>query len=138
MFREGRPFFNFLVKKVDLHETLAGMVQSHSRTVRGPLFGGPGGSLLGPFFQKYQICVFMLILRHLFSMLIFWSENGASKGGVDMQSDHACACFVRVGRGRLGSILGSILESFWEPSSLLYSSVGALVAETGSQKQSPK
>ncbi len=30
--------------------------------------------------------------------------------GVDMQSDHACACFVRVGHCRLGSILGSILR----------------------------
>ncbi len=38
-----------------------------------------------------------------------------------MQSDNACACFVRVGRCRFGSILGSILESFWGPSSLLYS-----------------
>ena len=32
-----------------------------------------------------------------------------------MQSDDACACFVRVGRFCLGSILGSILESFCEP-----------------------
>ena len=51
-------------------------------------------------------------------------------GGVDMQSDRACACFVRVGRCRLGSILGSILESFWEPSSPLYSFLVALVAKT--------
>ncbi len=29
-----------------------------------------------------------------------------------MQSDNACACFVRVGRRRFNSILGSILESF--------------------------
>ncbi len=61
----------------------------------------------------------------------FCPTNGAPQGWVDMQSDHACACFVRVGRCRLGSILGSILESFWEPSSLLYSSVGALVAPVG-------
>ena len=38
-----------------------------------------------------------------------------------MQSVHACACFVRVGRCCLGSILGSILESFWEPGGALYS-----------------
>ena len=55
-----------------------------------------------------------------------------------MQSDHASACFVRVGRWRLGSILGSILESFWEPSSLLYSFLGALAAETGSQQRVKK
>jgi hypothetical protein len=47
-----------------------------------------------------------------------------------MQSDRACACFVRVGRCRLGSILGSILESFWGPRSPLYSFVVALVAKT--------
>ncbi len=46
-----------------------------------------------------------------------------------MQSAHAGACFVRVGRCRLGSILGSILESFWEPSSPLYSFLVALVAK---------
>ena len=33
--------------------------------------------------------------------------------GVDMQSDNACVCFVRVGCCRFGSILDSILESFW-------------------------
>ncbi len=52
-----------------------------------------------------------------------------------MQSDYACACFVRVGRCRFGSILGSMLESFWEPSSLLYSFLVARVAKTGSQKR---
>ena len=31
-----------------------------------------------------------------------------------MQSDNACACFVRVGRCHFGSILGSILEPFKE------------------------
>ncbi len=55
-----------------------------------------------------------------------------------MQSDNACACFVRVGRCRFGSILGSILESFWEPSSLLYSFLVARVAKTGSQKRGNK
>ena len=48
-----------------------------------------------------------------------------------MQSDDACACFVRVGRCHFGSILGSILEWFLEQSSLLYSFLGALGAETG-------
>jgi hypothetical protein len=47
-----------------------------------------------------------------------------------MQSVHAGACFVRVGRCRFGSFLGSILESFWEPSSPLYSFLVALVAKT--------
>ena len=81
----------------------------------------------------------MLIFWYLFSMLNFWSQNGASKGGVNIRSDHACACFVRVGRCRLGSILGSILESFWGPSSPLYSflvDLGCKMVETkGSQQK---
>ena len=52
-----------------------------------------------------------------------------------MRSDHAGACFVRVGPRRFGSILGSILESFWEPSSPLYSFLVARVTKTGSQKR---
>ena len=52
-----------------------------------------------------------------------------------MQSGDACACFVRVGRSRLGSILGSILGSLWEPGSALYSFWVALVAETGLQNE---
>ena len=36
-------------------------------------------------------------------------------GGVDMQSVHAGACFVWVGRWCLGAILGSILEYFGLP-----------------------
>ncbi len=62
------------------------------------------------------------------------SESGAAQGG-DKRSAHAGACFVRVGPRRVDSILGSILESFWEPSSPLYSFWGALVAKTGSQKR---
>ena len=58
--------------------------------------------------------------------------------GGDMRSAHAGACFVRVGPRRVGSILGSILESFWEPSSPLYSLWVALVAKTGSQKRGSK
>ena len=65
-------------------------------------------------------------------------EKGAKtelpRGG-GMRSAHAGACFVRVGPRRFGSILGSILESFWEPSSPLYSFLVALVAKTGSQKR---
>ncbi len=56
------------------------------------------------------------------------------KGGVDMQSDNACACFVRVGRCRFGSILDSILESFWEPKSPLYSFLVDLRCKLGAQK----
>ena len=76
----------------------------------------------------------MLIFWYLFSMLNFWSQNGTSIRGANIGSAHASACFVRVHRCRLGSILGSILESFWEPSLLLYSFLVALVAETGSKK----
>ena len=49
------------------------------------------------------------------------SENGAPQRGLDMQSAYAGACFVRVGSCRPGSVLGSILEAFWEPKSPLYS-----------------
>ena len=34
------------------------------------------------------------------------------KGGADVLSDNACACFVRVGRCRFHSIFGAILEAF--------------------------
>ena len=48
-----------------------------------------------------------------------------------MQSVHACACFVRIGR----CCLGSILESFWEPSSPLYSFWVARVAKKGHKRE---
>ena len=58
---------------------------------------------------------------------------------MNIGSAHAGACFVRVGRGRLDSLLGSILESFWGPSSPLYSflvDLGCkLVEKKGSQKK---
>ena len=62
--------------------------------------------------------------------LHFGAKTGLPGGG-DMRSAHAGACFVRVGSRRFGSILGSILKSFWEPSSPLYSFVVAPVAKTG-------
>ncbi len=55
-----------------------------------------------------------------------------------MRSDHACACFVRVGRRRRGSILGSILVAFCEPRSPLYSFLVALIAKTGFKKSISK
>ena len=70
-----------------------------------------------------------------FSGLGKWNEHGAPHEGGDMRSAHAGACFVRVGARHFGSILGSILESFWEPSSPLYSFWVAMVAKTGSQKR---
>ncbi len=61
---------------------------------------------------------------------------------MNIGSAHAGACFVRVGRGRLDSLLGSILESFWGPSSPLYSflvDLGCkLVEKKGSQKKTVK
>ena len=57
------------------------------------------------------------------------------EGGVDMQSDNACACFVRVGRCCLGSIWGSIWGYFLEPSSPLYSFLVALGCLGGYWKQ---
>ena len=50
---------------------------------------------------------------------------------------HSCtisqfSCFFLV---PFGSMLGSSLESFWGPSSLLYSFLVARVAKTGSQKR---
>ena len=73
-----------------------------------------------------------------FSEAPFLEQKWSPFWRADIQSDHASACFVRVGRCRLGSILGSILESFWEPSSLLYSFSVARVAETGSQQRVTK
>ena len=61
-----------------------------------------------------------------------------SPGGGDMRSAHAGACFVRVGPRRFGSVLGSILESFWEPSAPLCSLWVARVTKTGSQKRGSK
>ena len=62
-------------------------------------------------------------------MFFSHSEKGAKtelpKGGVDMQSAHAGACFVRVGSCRPGSVLGSILGAFWEPKSPLYYLLGS-------------
>ena len=52
-----------------------------------------------------------------------------------MRSAHAGAGFVRVGRCHFGSILGSILEAFWGPGSLLYSFLVARVANTGQKKR---
>ena len=54
-----------------------------------------------------------------------------------MQSVDACACFVRVGRCCLGSILGSILESFWEPGGPLYSFGGPSGAILGVKSGGP-
>ena len=60
-------------------------------------------------------------------------EKGPPKEEVDMQSVHARAGFVRVGRSSIGSIWDSILESFWEQSWPLYSVWVALGAKTGSK-----
>ena len=73
--------------------------------------------------------VFVLVLRSMKK-----ERKRRSPGRVNMQSAHASACFVRIGRCCLGSIFGSILESFREPSSPLYSFLVALVARTGLQK----
>ncbi len=83
------------------------------------------GHILGSFWEPSG-STFGVILAHNFEIggitSTFWcpfsgfgkrSQNGAPQGGGDMRSAHAGACFVRVGRCRVGSILGSILESFW-------------------------
>ena len=51
-----------------------------------------------------------------------------------MQSVHAGTCLLRVGPCRRGSMLGTILDPFWGPGSLLSSLVGARWAETGPLK----
>lgn len=53
------------------------------------------------------------------------------KGVLDRRVCDACRCFVRVGHHCFGSILGTILESFWELHSLLYSFLVAPGAKTG-------
>ncbi len=62
------------------------------------------------------------------------SQNGAPRGGLDMQSAHAGACFVRVGSCRPGSVVGSILGAFWEPKSPLYSFVVDLGCKLDAKK----
>ncbi len=81
----------------------------------------PGGSLFGYFLQNISKVSFYVVFLSYFPSVPFWIENGPSKRGVNIGSAHAGVCFVRVGRGRLDSLLGSILESFWGPSSPLYS-----------------
>ena len=67
-------------------------------------FGGQFGYLF------FELCSFVA----MFCDILGDSEKSAkidlSRRGVDMQSDHAGTCFVRVGRRRRGSILGSIFE----------------------------
>ncbi len=94
----------------------------------GILLGSPEGHFGGHFGARFANRSDYVDFLVLFSGLGKMSENGAPQGGVDMQSIHACACFVRFGRCCLGSIFDSILESFWEPSSPLYFFLVALVA----------
>ena len=90
---------------------------------------------MAPNFEK---ALFYVVFGDFFSVSKKAVKIELPKGGADVQSDNACACFVRVGRCRFGSILGSILESFWGPSSLLYSFLVAGVAETGPPKMMHK
>ena len=81
------------------------------------------------FWRLLDTCCKCIVGLHPERTLVRKKEGKrSSPGGVDMQSVHACACFVRIGRCCLGSILGSIWESFWEASSPLYSFLVALVA----------
>jgi hypothetical protein len=101
----------------------------------GSPFRGPGGALWGTFWCMFcEMYIFSQIVRGIFGL---WkrSENGAPQGGVDMQSAHAGACFVRVGTCRPGTVLGSILGAFWEPKSTLYSVLVDLGCKLGAQKQ---
>ena len=90
--------------------------------------GSPEGHFGGHFGARFANRSDYVDFLVIFSGLGKRSENGAPQGGVDMRSVHAGACFVRIGRCCLGSILDSILESFWEPSSPLYSFLSARVA----------
>ncbi len=73
--------------------------------------GVPRGALWGSCWRMFcEIDPFKYLFRVILSDSEKISENGAPHGGVDMQSAHACACFVRVGRCRLGSMSGSILR----------------------------
>ena len=98
-------------------------------------FWEPSGSTFGVILtQHFEIGGIMSTFWCPFSGLGKRSKNGAPQGG-DMRSAHAGACFVRVGPRPFGSILSSILESFWEPSWPLYFFFVAQVAKTGSQKR---
>ena len=96
----------------------------------------PSGSTFGVIvFQNFEIGGIMSTFRCPFSGIRKRSEHGAPGGGGGMRSAHAGVCFVRASPCHVGSILGSILESFREPSSPLYSVLVALVAKTRSQKR---
>ncbi len=91
--------------------------KAQSASILAPLWGHFGGHLAVFLFEFNSVW-------YIFSDMFPIYEKGAKmelpRGGVDMQSDDACACFVRVGRRHRGSIWGSILEPFWAPKSLLY------------------
>ena len=92
-------------------------------------FWEPSGSTFGVILaQHFEIGGIMSTFWCPFSGLGKRSDNRAPRGG-DMRSAHAGACFVRVGPRRFGSVLGSILESFWESGGTLYSFGGDLFAK---------
>ncbi len=101
----------------------------------GLLFGSPGVHFGGHFGACFVKWTFFKLFLEVFFGLWKRSENGAPQGGVDMQSAHAGACFVRVGTCRPGTVLGSILGAFWEPKSALYSVLVDLGCKLGAQKQ---
>ena len=69
----------------------------------------PEGQFFVTFRKIFSKVCFYVDFSVSFSSAPFWTENDHSKRGVNIGSAHAGACFVRVGRCRLGSILGSIL-----------------------------
>ena len=78
-------------------------------------------SMLGPLVSNSSTSVHLLICFLVILLSArFLRENVAPQEGVGMQSDHACACFVRVGRCCLGSVLGSILSCFGRPQASIF------------------
>ena len=72
-----------------------------------PPFGVPGGALWGSFWRMFcEMDPFKSIVRVILSDSEKRVKMEVPKGGVDMQSAHAGACFVRVGHCGLDSILG--------------------------------
>ena len=143
VFREGRPFSRFLVEKVDTHETLAGIVPKAEKLVRGPFVDPPSGCHFGaqnaPISKTSQKKSIQKQFRATNPQKTRKTEeNGTLRSLKSILSLKRRSHFRKLQGVRFRLHFGSILESFWEPSLLLYSFLVALVAETGSKKSTKK
>ncbi len=125
MFREDRHGDGGLLERTQKER-----IRNNLPTPLGPLWE----PFWRPSFELCYFCFFCSLCLVIFVGSLNKERMWSSPRGGDMRSDHACACFVRVGRPRRGSIWSSILVAFCEPSSPQYSILVALIAKTGFKK----